>query len=144
MSLDLAHYDRLPFSGRPSLTGHCGHAWTCSLPRIVGVPKFLANVGGRARLTTQKFFPGGCHRPDRIFLGECRCALAGISIAAAVEQSRGGERHPPALGTEGSRLARRQLVRFTGRPYISAFSISARFSCNLFIVSERYSAKCLI
>ena len=21
--------DRPPFSGRPSLTGHCGHGWTC-------------------------------------------------------------------------------------------------------------------
>src|SRR5580692_6180741 len=27
--------DRPPFSGRPSLTGHCGHGWTCSLPRLV-------------------------------------------------------------------------------------------------------------
>jgi hypothetical protein len=25
----LAHHDRPPFSGRPSLTGHCGHGWTC-------------------------------------------------------------------------------------------------------------------
>jgi len=30
--LFLAHHDRPPFSGRPSLTGHCGHGWTCSLP----------------------------------------------------------------------------------------------------------------
>ena len=27
------HHDRPPFSGRPSLTGHCGHGLTCSLPR---------------------------------------------------------------------------------------------------------------
>ena len=26
----LAHHDRPPFFGRPSLTGHCGHGWTCS------------------------------------------------------------------------------------------------------------------
>jgi hypothetical protein len=31
----LAHHDRPPFSGRPSLTGHCGHCWTCSLPSPV-------------------------------------------------------------------------------------------------------------
>src|SRR6202030_1421561 len=28
---------RPPFSGRPSLTGHCGHGWTCSLPRPVAI-----------------------------------------------------------------------------------------------------------
>jgi len=33
----LAHHDNLPFSGRPSLTGHCGHGWTCSLPRPVAI-----------------------------------------------------------------------------------------------------------
>jgi hypothetical protein len=32
VSLLLAHHDRPPFLGRPSLTGHCGHGWTCSLP----------------------------------------------------------------------------------------------------------------
>jgi glutathione S-transferase len=31
----LAHHDRPPFSGRPSLTGHCGHGWTRSLTRSV-------------------------------------------------------------------------------------------------------------
>jgi len=31
----LDHHDRPPFSGRPSLMGHCGHGWTCSLPRPV-------------------------------------------------------------------------------------------------------------
>ena len=31
----LAHHDRPPFSGRPSLTGYCGHGWTCRLPRPV-------------------------------------------------------------------------------------------------------------
>jgi hypothetical protein len=34
-SLQVALNDRPPFSGRPSLTGHCGHGWTCSLPRPV-------------------------------------------------------------------------------------------------------------
>ena len=29
--------DKAPFSGRPSLTGHCGHGWTCSLPRPVAI-----------------------------------------------------------------------------------------------------------
>jgi signal transduction histidine kinase len=33
----LAHHDRPPFSGRPSLTGHCGHCWTCSLPHPVAI-----------------------------------------------------------------------------------------------------------
>src|SRR5215216_2087367 len=33
----LAHHDSPPFSGRPSLTGHCGHGWTCSLPRPVAI-----------------------------------------------------------------------------------------------------------
>jgi hypothetical protein len=28
MSL-MAHHDRPPFLGRPSLTGHNGHGWTC-------------------------------------------------------------------------------------------------------------------
>jgi hypothetical protein len=31
----LALNDGPPFSGRPSLTVHCGHGWTCSLPRPV-------------------------------------------------------------------------------------------------------------
>ena len=25
-------HDRPPFSGRPSLTRHCGHGWTCARP----------------------------------------------------------------------------------------------------------------
>jgi hypothetical protein len=29
MSRLVALNDRPPFSGRPSLTGHCGHGWTC-------------------------------------------------------------------------------------------------------------------
>jgi hypothetical protein len=33
MSRFVALNDRPPFSDRPSLTGHCGHGWTCSLPR---------------------------------------------------------------------------------------------------------------
>jgi hypothetical protein len=45
MSRKVALDDRLPFSGRPSLTGHCGHGWTCSLPRPVAID--LAAVGGR-------------------------------------------------------------------------------------------------
>jgi hypothetical protein len=35
-----AHHDRPPFLGRPSLTGHCGHGWTCSLPRPVAIDPF--------------------------------------------------------------------------------------------------------
>ena len=31
----MALNDRPPFSGRPSLTGHCGHGWTCSRFRLV-------------------------------------------------------------------------------------------------------------
>jgi hypothetical protein len=31
----MALHDRPPFSSRPSLTGHCGHCWTCSLARPV-------------------------------------------------------------------------------------------------------------
>ena len=33
----LALHDRPPFLSRPSLTGHCGHCWTCSLPRPVAI-----------------------------------------------------------------------------------------------------------
>jgi hypothetical protein len=33
----VAHLDSPPFSGRPSQTGHCGHGWTCSLPRPVAI-----------------------------------------------------------------------------------------------------------
>jgi hypothetical protein len=39
--LPLAHYDKPPFSGRPSLTGHCGHGWTCSLPRPAAMDPHL-------------------------------------------------------------------------------------------------------
>src|ERR1700720_2991285 len=35
MSLFVALHDRPPFLSRPSLTGHCGHGWTSSLPRPV-------------------------------------------------------------------------------------------------------------
>jgi predicted nucleotide-binding protein len=37
MSLEVALNDRPPFSGRPSLTGHCGHGWTYSVPRPVAI-----------------------------------------------------------------------------------------------------------
>jgi hypothetical protein len=37
LSPKVAHHDRPPFSGRPSLTGHCGHGWTCRLPRPVAI-----------------------------------------------------------------------------------------------------------
>ena len=33
----LALHDRPPFLSRPSLTGHCGHGWTSSLPRPVAI-----------------------------------------------------------------------------------------------------------
>jgi hypothetical protein len=33
----LAHHDRPPFSGRPSLTEHYGHGWACRLPRPVAI-----------------------------------------------------------------------------------------------------------
>jgi hypothetical protein len=29
LSPKVAHRDRSPFSGRPSLSGHCGHGWPC-------------------------------------------------------------------------------------------------------------------
>ena len=32
-----AHRDRPAFLGRLSLTGHCGHGWTCSLPHPVPI-----------------------------------------------------------------------------------------------------------
>jgi hypothetical protein len=103
---ELYHYDRLPFSGRPSLTGHCGHGWTCSLPRIVGVPRFLANVRGRARLTIQKIFPGVPPTRPKFFWG-CGCARGGISMPASVGQSRGGETIPGPCTDGRDRLARR-------------------------------------
>ena len=83
---------RSPFSGRPSLTGHCGHGWTCSLPRIVGVPKFL------------EIFFRGCYRPGRFF-GTDGCARGGISMPASVDQSR-GVNATPGPGTDGPRLFR--------------------------------------
>jgi hypothetical protein len=50
----LAHDDRPRFSGRPSLTGHCGHGWTCSLPRPVAFDTPHSQEG-----TVKK----GLHRP---------------------------------------------------------------------------------
>ena len=50
----MAHHDRPPFSGRPSLTGHCGHGWTCSLPRPVAIDPRQPQDG-----TLKK----GLHRP---------------------------------------------------------------------------------
>ena len=43
--LFVAHRDRPPFSGRPSLTGHCGHGWTCSSPRPVAIDPFETSKG---------------------------------------------------------------------------------------------------
>jgi hypothetical protein len=33
------------FDGQPSLTGHCGHGWTCSLPRPVAIDTREPQVG---------------------------------------------------------------------------------------------------
>ena len=85
----MAHYDRPPFSGRPSLTGHCGHAWTCSLPRIVGVS---GDVWGRTRLTTQIFF-GGAADPTEFFgsVRVCPWRYLHAGLSGPIE---GGEWHP--------------------------------------------------
>jgi hypothetical protein len=50
----LAHHDRPPFSSQPSLTGHCGHGWTCSLPRPIAIDTRQPQDG-----TVEK----GLHRP---------------------------------------------------------------------------------
>ena len=44
----LAHHDRPPFSGRPSLTEHCGHGWTSSLLRPVASDPYQAFHVGTA------------------------------------------------------------------------------------------------
>jgi hypothetical protein len=55
----LAHHDRPPFSGRPSLTGHCGHGWTSSLPGpVASDPKATSN--------------GPCNRPNFVLHGHSR------------------------------------------------------------------------
>jgi hypothetical protein len=33
----MAHSDGRDFDGRPSLSGHCGHGWTCNLPGPVAI-----------------------------------------------------------------------------------------------------------
>jgi hypothetical protein len=50
----MAHHDRPPFSDRSSLTGHCGHGWTCSLPRPIAIDTRQPQDG-----TVEK----GLHRP---------------------------------------------------------------------------------
>ena len=45
MSRFLAHRDMLHCGGRASLTGHCGHGWTCSLPRPVAIDTRQPQVG---------------------------------------------------------------------------------------------------
>jgi hypothetical protein len=87
----LAHHDSPPFSGRPSLTGHCGHGWTCSLPRPVAIDIWQLQDG-----TVKK----GLHRPR---LGaiipnltaagshpDCRAVLIQI-VALYRDKGSGGE-----------------------------------------------------
>jgi hypothetical protein len=60
VSLLLAHHDRPSFSGRPSLTGHCGHGWTYSVPRPVAIdPEQTPLLCGRA--SSESFQPVKLH-----------------------------------------------------------------------------------
>ena len=52
--LELALRDGRHFDGQPSLSGHCGHGWTCSLPRPVAIDTRQPQDG-----TVKK----GLHRP---------------------------------------------------------------------------------
>jgi hypothetical protein len=49
----MAHRHRPPFSSLTSLTGHCGHGWTCSLPRPVAIDPQLP-IGGRFCCNAQR------------------------------------------------------------------------------------------
>ena len=46
----LAHRDGRHFDDQPSLSEHCGHGWTCSLPRPVAIEPFqISQVRGKLR-----------------------------------------------------------------------------------------------
>ena len=45
------------FSGRPSLTGHCGHGWTCSLPRPVAHDPTRTSTSGACCSREADFYP---------------------------------------------------------------------------------------
>ena len=49
----LALHDSPPFSDRPSLTGHCGHGWTCSLPRPIAIYPLRTSRGEATYLTLE-------------------------------------------------------------------------------------------
>ena len=77
----VALHDRPPFSDRPSLTGHCGHGWTCSLPRPVAIDTGQPQDGTvkkglhRPRLSaiTSNLTAAGSHR-------DCRAVLIQIVV----------------------------------------------------------------
>src|SRR4249920_3580484 len=84
MSLVVAHHDRPPFLGRPSLTGHNGHGWTCSLPRPAAndpsLPWALRRCHSIARNVTIL--------PKRRKTMRRREFIAGLMIAAAMARAQ--------------------------------------------------------
>jgi hypothetical protein len=94
----MAHHDRPPFSSQPSLSGHCGHGWTCSLPRPVAIDTRQPQDG-----TVKK----GLHRPRLNAIipiltaasshPDCRAVLIQIvalygALSRCVEKASIGER----------------------------------------------------
>ena len=85
----LALNDRPPFSGRPSLTGHCGHCWTCSLPRptprrpiIAASNAVIRGITGiTVRRPSQAFFRHG------VIPGSSQTKAQGISSPGTDEAS---------------------------------------------------------
>ena len=46
------------FRGRPTVTEHCGHGWTCSLPRPVAIDPKASAPGKLAKDRRWKSFTG--------------------------------------------------------------------------------------
>ena len=94
IGLLLALRDGRHFDGQPSLSGHCGHGWTCRLPGPVAIDMRQPKVG-----TLKK----GLHRPRlsaiipnlsaAVSLPDCRAVL--IQIVALYSVNRYG--HGPLV-----------------------------------------------
>jgi hypothetical protein len=78
----MAHRDRPPFSGRPSLTGHCGHGWTCSLPRPVANDPLLRRRS--SLLALQYSYSIGSSALSRIDVGTSRPSALAVVILSTV------------------------------------------------------------
>jgi len=76
--LFLAHRDGRHFDGQLSLSGHCGHGWTCGLPGPVAMTQ------GNCRAGTGK---GACTGPDSA-RSSCRLGCRLLILIAAPFSSR--------------------------------------------------------